>query len=227
MIPTIIPHVLLYCDHAIAPACVFTQHYDFMLHVSCVSTKDTNSVYSKINNNNKTVWNSQNCHCLAVCYLIQAYKVMKLVDVILSRELLVNSDLSSTQPDLMGCVAVPLSEGFVIGNLHRVELITFSRMHPTNYVYTFSSTLWIKLHFQYSSSSMEWAFLQLTSSGQPLGCFIFTQRLSSWGEHPDRLRGSSKTSTTSWSCPTMSITPISPSCSGCLAHSSQVSQRVL
>ena len=60
---------------------------------------------------------------------------MKLVDIILRRKLLVNPDLSSTQPDLMGRVTVPLSEGTVIGNLHKVELITFSRMHPTNGVY--------------------------------------------------------------------------------------------
>ena len=54
--------------------------------------------------------------------------MMKLVDVILRRELLINSDLSSTQPDLVGRVAVPLSEGTVIGNLHKVELVTLNTL---------------------------------------------------------------------------------------------------
>ena len=54
--------------------------------------------------------------------------MMKLVDIILSRELLVNTDLSSTQPDLIGRVTVPLSEGTVIGNLHKVELVTLNSL---------------------------------------------------------------------------------------------------
>ena len=65
--------------------------------------------------------------------------MMELVDVILRRELLVDPDLSGTQPDLMRCVAIPLSEGLVIGNLNQDRKLC--RLLPTNGVYTFSSTL--------------------------------------------------------------------------------------